>query len=157
MIEQLKELLEMQYIIDKSIATEKGFKKYPLEEMRVALFVELGELMQELPSYFKVWKNNKVDNREKALEEYVDCLAFKMNIFNYQMQYKDRNSIPLPKYEECELGRCDLLPLLRDTILWDSFYYLFALGNRLGFTWNEIYDEYKRKYQINITRIDNGY
>lgn len=138
----------MQYVLDKDILEYKRIEKYPLEEMRISLFIGLGEIIRNLPIYFEFWNDKTLDNRGEALSKYVDCLAFKMSIFNYQMQYKDKNSIPLPKYEDCELGRCDLSPLLIDGILWDNFYYLFAIGNRLGFTWNEIYRKYKYKHEV---------
>lgn len=158
MVEQLKELLEMQKALDEAIFKERGIDQYPYDEMKVALVVELGELMNELPSKFKVWKKNPVDNREKALEEYIDCLSFKMNILNYQMQTDNKNDLlPLSKYEECKLKTFDLLSLIHASIFFDDFYYIFALGNRLGFTWEEIYNAYKRKNQVNYERLKSGY
>jgi len=50
MIDQLKEMLEMQKMLDASIFAKHGIKSYPYENMRIALFVELGELLNELPS-----------------------------------------------------------------------------------------------------------
>ena len=47
---------------------------------------ELGELMNELPTYFKYWKKTSADNKEKALEEYVDCLHFAVSLLNYYLQ-----------------------------------------------------------------------
>lgn len=64
MLEQLKELLEMQKTLDESILKEHGnvYDEEIAEKMKVALFVELGELMNEFPTKFKHWKKTaKVD------------------------------------------------------------------------------------------------
>lgn len=35
--------------------------------------------------------------------------------------------------------------------------HLFILGNKLGFTWSEIYEAYKAKNAVNYERLKNGY
>ena len=85
MLEQLKELLEMQRVLDEAILKEHDnvYDEKIAAQMKIALFVELGELMNELPTRFKHWKKTAVDNREKALVEYVDALHFQLSLFNY--------------------------------------------------------------------------
>ena len=85
MLEQLKELLEMQRVLDEAILKEQGivWDEKIEEQTKVALFVELGELMNEMPTKFKHWKKTAKDNREAALVEYVDALHFQMSLFNY--------------------------------------------------------------------------
>lgn len=156
MIDQLKELLQMQKELDERILQGK---LYPAEQMKIALFVELGEMMQELPSYFKHWKKNAVDNREKALEEYVDALHIQLSLFSF---YRLERYVEICNYEytdDDELQDFSIC-LQSAAINYDNamgLMDLFCLGRKLGFTWEEIYRTYKAKNKINHERQDNGY
>lgn len=159
MLEQLKELLEMQRVLDEAILKKHGnvYNDEIAEKVRIALFVELGEMMNELPTYFKHWKFTAKDNREKALVEYVDALHFQMSLFNhYRLNISD-----VPDYDKCIENFSTLSHKLR---LCNSCYdkvegitKLFSIGNYLGFTWDEIYKAYKAKNQVNYERLANGY
>ncbi len=154
MIEELKELLEMQKEFDKAVLKKYGIEIYPYEEMRIALGVELGELMQEFPSKFKFWKKSAIDNRKKGLEEYVDCLSFKLSIYNYKqgnLKGIDCN------YNHYKLDGLTLYDAMKYTLELDSLNTFFELGHKLGFTWEEIYVAYKKKHQIKYERLKNGY
>ena len=96
MLEQLKELLEMQRVLDEAILKEQGivWDEKIEEQTKVALFVELGELMNEMPTKFKHWKKTVVDNREKALIEYADALHFALSLTNHSVT---KGSIRLPR------------------------------------------------------------
>lgn len=159
MIEQLKELLEMQRVLDENILREKGITEYPLENMKIALFVELGELMNEFPTKFKHWKSSAVDNREKGLVEYVDCLHFALSLANYS-----KCSVALLNYKiEANYNYTisenvyEILDQINVNYYRGMLYELFALGNKLGFTWEEIYDAYKKKNEVNYQRLRDGY
>ena len=86
MKDQFKELLEMQRVLDENIMKEHGlvYDEHIANNIGVALIVEVGELMNEFPTKFKHWKNTAVDNREKGLVEFVDCLHFILSLFNYE-------------------------------------------------------------------------
>ena len=162
MLDQLKELLEMQRVLDESIFKEHGITEYPIENMKLALFDELGELLHEFPTKYKHWKKTAVDNREKGLEEYVDVLHFALSLSNYQgvkptdyLKY-DRN-----KNNICEIDLSFLLMLVYDKVVYErgsrTLAYLFALGNYFGFEWEEIYTTYKKKNEVNYQRLRSGY
>lgn len=163
MLDQLKELLEMQRVLDENILKAKGITEYPLENMKIALFVELGELMNEFPTKFKHWKSSAVDNREKGLEEYVDCLHFALSITNAKVTLAKYEHY-FREYEKTSTWLEDTFELL-DDVLYDlsEEYYadllddLFRVGNYLGFTWEEIYEAYKKKNAVNYERLKNGY
>lgn len=166
-LRDLGELLLMQQQLDLSIYKEKGIKKYPLEEVQIALIVEIGEMMNEAPSLFKYWKDTAVDDRVKALEEYVDCLHFALSLLNYRIDIDiDPDSFFIHKkrrfcYSE-HVGNDNSLPdVIADIIdphwIGDCLYSLFDLGNYLGFTWDEIYTGYKKKNEINYKRLNSGY
>lgn len=164
MIEQLKELLEMQRVLDESIFKEHGIKEYPKENMQVALFVELGELMNELPTRFKHWKKSAVDNREKALVEYVDCLHFALSLTNNIGEAFDKDlslSPDIYNYDSHQitlLAEMKISSLMKNVIQFEgNLSYLFGLGVKLGFTWDDIYKVYKDKNAVNYERLRGGY
>ena len=164
MINQLKELLEMQKVLDNNIFHEKGIKQYPKENMQVALFVELGELLNELPTRFKHWKSSAVDNREKALVEYVDCLHFALSLTNDNgVEFNNDLSLSpdVYNYNSHEITLLAELPvhkLLKNIIQFEgNLSYLFGLGVKLGFEWDEIYTAYKEKNAVNYERLRNNY
>lgn len=164
MINQLKELLEMQRVLDASIFEKHGIKDYPKENMQIALFVELGELMNELPTHFKHWKSSAVDNHDKALVEYVDCLHFALSLTNNDREWFDNDLALSPdiyNYNSHQVTLLSELPihkLLKNIILFEgNLSYLFGLGAKLGFTWDEIYTAYKNKNAINYERLRSNY
>lgn len=155
MLDQLKELLEMQRVLDGSIFKEHGITEYPLENMKLALFDELGELLHEFPTKYKHWKKTAVDNREKGLEEYVDCLHFCLSLTNYY-GHEINCYYAYDKFGES-------LSSLHD-LLWccakgeeNCLKILFILGKNLGFTWEEIYLAYKKKNAVNYERLRSNY
>ena len=95
MLKQLEELLKLQKELDEAILKEQGivWDEKIEEQTKVALFVELGELMNEMPTKFKHWKKTAVDNREKALIEYADALHFALSLTNH--------SHSKGKYDDC--------------------------------------------------------
>lgn len=158
MLDQLKELLEMQRVLDETLMKEHGKTEYPLEETKIALFTELGEMMNELQTEFKWWKKHATYNREKALEEYVDCLHFALSLFN-QSGFGIFN---MYDYEKTNEGYdCYDISIVLKLIVTQgidgALYWLFVLGNKFGFTWQEIYEAYKMKNAVNYDRLRNNY
>jgi dimeric dUTPase (all-alpha-NTP-PPase superfamily) len=72
----LKEIIEAQQILDKAVHQRHNVT-YPkiLEELKLALFVELGELANEVRC-FKFWSIKNSSERKVILEEYVDGIHF---------------------------------------------------------------------------------
>lgn len=158
----MKELLEMQRVLDEAILKEHGlvYNGAIANKMKIALFTELGELMNELPTRFKHWKKTAVDNHEKALVEYVDALHFQMSLFNC---YESKIDEKIHNYddEEESLFCDDILECLIKAVSFcdnkTGLSYLFDLGKNLGFTWEEVYNAYKDKNQVNYERLKSGY
>ncbi len=165
MLDQLEELLEMQSVLDEAILKEHGnvYDEKIAEQMKIALFVELGELMNEMPTKFKHWKRTAKDNKEAALVEYVDALHFALSLTNHSkaqgkfddwyecysdLVHLDYSWIMYSIMNECFDETSNLNMILG---------HLFILGNKLGFTWDEIYKAYKDKNAINYERLKNGY
>lgn len=156
--EQFEQICKRQRILDERILNGA---EYPVEKMKIALFVELGELMNELPTYFKYWKKTAVDNKKKALEEYVDCLHFAVSLLNYYEKF-DHKYYYHPEYDDCKNDSDTSLDEELEFVFKFagsaiSIESLFILGNQFGFTWNEIYNAYLKKNKINHERQTEGY
>ena len=163
MIEQLREMIEMQKALDSHIFEQRGIKEYPARNMQLALFVELGELLNEYPTYFKHWKKAPVNNREKGLEEFVDCLHFQMSLFYHyeniiMEEWHDYNSINARfLIENPDYLLLSIMDCVDESSNQDGLKVLFEIGNLFGFTWDEIYKAYMDKNKVNYERIKNNY
>lgn len=116
--------------------------------------------MNELPTYFKYWKKTAVNNKEKALEEYIDCLHFAVSLLNYydvdiDFTYNDCFPENSP-YSRYKLSN-ELSSIINMAGYNNSIRTLFVLGHRFGFTWDEIYQAYLKKNKINHERQTEGY
>ncbi|MBP2027420.1 dimeric dUTPase (all-alpha-NTP-PPase superfamily) [Acetoanaerobium pronyense] len=90
----IKEIYKMQEALDNSIIEKKNLNVDPktlLNTRLLALFVELGELEEEINAWenltnFMMRKSIKSEivtvSKEKVLEEYVDCMHFLFSIAN---------------------------------------------------------------------------
>lgn len=160
--EQLDEMINMQRQLDKYIMDKQGieYTDEVSDKIRLALFVELGELFNELPSIFKHWKPNAVDDRAKALVEYVDCLHFAMSLhYFYSDDGLELGTLTL--HEDCAYKNLDEILdyiFIIDTSLYHPSNLLsevLNLGCYLGFTWDEVYNTYIEKNKINYDRQVN--
>ena len=78
----IKKMLEAQKKLDEANLKKGGIEEYPIEEVKTAYRVELGELLQEWKG-FKYWKLSKGEiDREKLLEEWADCCHFALSLEN---------------------------------------------------------------------------
>lgn len=165
----LAKLFEMQRKLDAHI--EKEHPREPGEDRLakkiLALLVELGELANELPDVFKFWSHKK-NNYERALKEYVDCLHFILSIA-IELGYKAED---LYVWDEELEG--ETVDVFIELMYWtsrissnDKFkrraafrtvcYIFFNLGERLGFTWDQVEQAYLEKNKINHHRQEAGY
>ena len=103
----LQKLLDKQKKLDELILLNKNKRDnciYPpkqfLTEKIAALSVEVAEFANEVES-FKYWKENKKNNREKQIGEYVDILFFWLSIGN-DMEFTEQEVIEAynKKYKE---------------------------------------------------------
>lgn len=161
---ELAELLEMQQALDTAILEEHKVTRYPKFKIENALFVEIAEMLNELPSIFKYWKKTAKDDKEKALIEYVDALHFALSLTNNCPQYILNDILPV----QATLGyRKRRMPMnmseeIQKIIYYmvntqEYLYYLIYLGEILEFTWDEIYKAYKDKNAVNYERLKTGY
>ena len=166
-LQQLAELMEMQQALDMAIMKEREITVYPEDNIEIALFTELGELMNEFPTIFKYWKTTAKDDREKGLIEYVDCIHFAISLLNYKADnaIKALLSQQLETYDysyelDSDYSTFDIHYLLQEITTENAeikICHLFDLGKILGFTWDEIYNAYIDKNKVNYERLRGGY
>ena len=170
-VADLAELLEMQQALDESILKNKDMSIYPEEKIEIALFVELGEMLNELPYTFKYWKDTAKNNRNKAIMEYVDASHFALSLTNNnageilnaikdgKLEVQDY-SYEINAEHATEYHVTDLHYFLQEITTTREevkIGYLFDMGNLLGFKWREIYNAYKIKNSVNHERLQCGY
>lgn len=163
--EDIALMIQKQKELDQLILAKKKLKEYPLDKMNCGLFCELGELLQEVPAEFKYWKDSAVNNLEKALVEYVDCVHILISLYIYERK-NAWFSLNIPEYNGV---RTDLyyesftLIQLPNGVsspcasIETRFAKLWAIGKHLKFTWEQVYDVYMKKNAVNIERIERGY
>ena len=148
----IKKMLKTQKELDAALFEKGGLKEYPVEQIKTAYRVELGEALQEWKS-FKYWKKNKgIIDVNKLLEELSDCLHFALSLeneiknYNYEEVFKYYD-----KYDLYEI--IDKCFTIYGTVLGDTI----ALGLKLGFTLDQLEEAYYKKNKINWDRIANNY
>lgn len=166
MKEKLLEMLEMQKTLNEDILAKHGKAKYNLNNLNLALLDEVGELVHELKGDWCWWKfTQKEPDITKVKEEFVDCIHFGLCLI---LEYKEGRfgafiyDAMLNNYHCVKDIRPDLYEVIENTL---SLYYsinyrianLFYLGERLGFSFNEIYEAYVEKNKINFKRLKEGY
>jgi dimeric dUTPase (all-alpha-NTP-PPase superfamily) len=156
MIEQLKEMLEMQKVLDSAIYDGHGVE-YDESKTYLALLDELGELNHELKPTWCWWKKtvNPLD-REKVLEELVDVWHFALSIYYHNFSKVGVIKSYVKDFEEYDL--MDLYPRIahKSNKKW-MLEMMLGLTHKLGFTMEDIYKAYKEKNQINFERLKNNY
>ena len=176
---QVAELLEMQQVLDEKILKEHGKEEYPENEIKLALFTELGEFLQEVPEVFKYWKKTAVNDREKALEEYADVLHFALSLTNHNAGaiienlkwlenhkmlkhstfYYSSDAITYSDYWTEKSSAEAVHKIIIDIVngLYEPISGVFKLGCYFGFTWDEVYKAYMDKNSVNHIRVEEGY
>ena len=171
MKEKLLEMLKMQHEYNQLVFKEHGSDKYTFENLEHALFDELGELNHELKATWCWWKHTqKPVDREKLLEEYVDCIHFGLCLLlkKYTNEKKLRHAVN--QIAKLNTIRDELIDLMNLPLIfyyndvaspidkpYIRFHYLLCLGHKLGFTFDEIYEAYVKKNNINRERLKKGY
>ena len=87
---KLIQFKELQRDLDTLIHTNKKIGMVYSDEqinkqMRIACWVELGELANEI-EFFKYWKGNKRNDKEKQLFEFADVMHFLLSLMNIEEQ-----------------------------------------------------------------------
>lgn len=163
MKEKLLEMLEMQKALNQNILEEYGDEKYTWDNLLHALFDELGELNHELKAKWCWWKKTqKPVDREKLLEEYVDCIHFGLCMILKRQGNLEQDVAQIEKYyynhicyDSVYLHFVQIVNPSCTAV--NRFVNLLCLGNSLGFTFDTIYKAYIKKNKVNHERLKEGY
>ena len=161
--EIIKDMLERQKAYDEEVSKKHNVDYVSKSQLESALFDELGELMHAQKDDWCWWKFTQEHKDEaKVFEEYIDVVHFALM---YEIKfgsgcYQDDDINWNYNKLKTDLGfgqayafSCAISLTRDDNVL----AYVIALGLHLGYSIEEIYNEYIRKNEINKERLANGY
>lgn len=159
MKEKIIEMLHIQEALDNSFMNYMGrTKPLTIEEVQKALFDECGEVNHAMKAEWCYWKKSqKPVDRDELKEELADVYHFALTLhrLNRGFTFNEKN------VEECKIiySSNDWFLLLRYVSEGCSYclYYLIFLTEKLGFTFDEMYDAYIAKNKVNYERMKEGY
>lgn len=166
-IKLIKEMLQMQAKLDKSIMDEYGLDKIDEENLRMAILDEVEELTHELKGNWCWWKKTQapVDDK-KVLGELVDIWHF---VLSYQNHF-NKGEETLMSFSNEKDSVDNLLRRLRSKAIFlpNALSYLtryklaiisilVATTEYLGFTIEQVYEAYCDKNKVNYQRLKEGY
>lgn len=154
----LNEMIEMQKALDSAI--EKEFKleygidrRYTLEGLKIALLDEIGEMIHESKANWCWWKKTqKPVDREKLLEELVDCYHFALSIAYHEHYEFSKEAINylLPRSLSWLVAKM----LTSSELILEI---MVCITRKIGFTIDDVYEAYKKKNKVNYERIEENY
>lgn len=157
----LNELFPVQKKFDELVVKSRKLNNDDLFVKKVqALKVEIAELDNEI-KVFKYWSDKKM-NRDKALEEFADCVHFALSLGN-DLGYTEHhytNSKPID-LTTLSLGLTNAVTFLSahqtKGQMQTVFNLLLKYGYQIGFTEDEVIAAYYKKNETNYARQENGY
>lgn len=172
---ELNEYLVHQAKLDELIATTQKIdlnQNDYIQRRILALLVELSELANEI-RFFKYWKSVPPVDKNKALEEYIDCWHFILSLMNafafdinelYSPETEAMNKKARQNIDNDALTH-DFLKLSEFTVeltktqkIKPDFVWLFSdLSSKLKFELTAIKNAYYNKNKINFYRQETAY
>lgn len=162
------EMIQAQMKLDNICWDRAKLEKPPVRNVKLALYVELGELSNELNDW-KYWKQSKIVDMKKVKGELADCLHFALS--NLYLR-KDRDCEVIKELLDSMCGALthidysvfSTLDLLEYCYLsmgvekYDRVLkWLFAIGFMIGMSFEEVVECYYEKYEINLERQAKNY
>lgn len=162
--EQLTQMFLMQETLNQNILKEFGQDAMTKEKLQLAIIDELGELTHELKGNWCWWKKTqKPVDRKRVLEELVDVYHFVMTWEMFKrVEYKIEYILKAYAIEILMFGtnvENETLDYIICRMVLDKHKldWLLKLTEQLGFSFDEVYQEYLNKNMINYERLQNGY
>jgi len=163
---KLNVLKPTQEKLDRYIFREHNTNRNQTRENRtIALFVEWIELYN-LTKDHKYWSKS-IPNRNKILEEYVDCIHFCLSLaYDYEIDLTYTTKSKTKRYKPKSLNQHykTLIELHSNTLLnptkttYKNFIsHIVNLGRFFNFTEEEVINAYMEKNKINYERQKENY
>lgn len=159
MEEKILEMLKMQEALDKSFMQYMGNKELDIDKVKMALFDELGEVNHEMKAEWCYWKKSqKPVDRDKLKEELSDVYHFALTLHRLKNRFTFSEQC-LNGYKAIyyESNWFDIIETLCFGSCIHCLYYTIVLTEKLGFTFEEMYQAYIDKNKVNYQRIKEGY
>lgn len=169
MAKTIREFLEVQRKLDEKIYKDKNlgqvYSNIDVNTMTVTSAVtELCEFINEI-EFFKVWKDNKRNDKDKQLEELADFMHFCLSIMNinggkpkigttFETFFNLNSNNDANYLNEMFIGA---LSSLMSNNPYRALGYAFNIAKGIGITYQEIEDAYFKKHEKNYERLNNGY
>lgn len=158
--EQLTQMFLMQETLNQNILKEFGQDSMTKEKLQLAIIDELGELTHELKGNWCWWKKTqKPVDRKRVLEELVDVYHFVMTWEMFKrVEYKIEYILKAYAIEILMFGKnvenetLDYI-ICRMELDKHKLDWLLKLTEQLGFSFDEVYQEYLNKNKINYERL----
>lgn len=158
MKDKIIEMLHIQEQLDKSYMKYKKLDKLDIEKVKDALFDELGELNHEMKAEWCYWKKSQNPvNIKKVAEELADVWHFSLSLHRLYQNFRFSDGILQGHKIFYKSDKWD--SILRAMGIGDEniLYECIILTEKLGFTFEEIYESYIKKNKINYKRMKEGY
>lgn len=163
----IKEMLQKQAELDKSIMSAYGLTEIDEENLRMAILDEVGELTHELKGNWCWWKKTQAPvDMGKVLGELVDIWHFVLsyqNHFNFgeeaRLSYLNEEELSNGTLKRLRTKKSNLSKVLTRLVIFESSIIpvLIAITEYLGFTIEQVYEAYSDKNKINYQRLKEGY
>lgn len=159
MKEKIIEMLYIQEALDKSFMEYMG-RTEPLtvEEVQKALFDELGEVNHVMKAEWCYWKKSqKPVDRNELKEELADVWHFALSLHRLKNRFEFHDSLVIFCRRDCD--KFDWFEVLKELSYqrYLGIYYVIILTEKLGFTFDEMYEAYIDKNKVNYQRMKEGY
>lgn len=159
-------ILEMQKELDSKI---NNCRERTAKDIMISFIAELVEWNETTDESHKTWKH-KIYTKAEQFEEIIDCLFFIAQLFNHDRTKTNFEELKKDPYyqtlknnikhfnEEAVFRLLNLsaLSLLANNINVEDLLisYVVLVTDVLGYTEEEIEEEYKRKHRVNLERIN---
>ncbi|MDM5430878.1 dUTP diphosphatase [Bacillus mycoides] len=162
----IQKIFEAQDKFDRKVVEVHGLQGKNLTgDVTHAFYVEVSELANEI-EYFKYWKKNKRNNKEKQHDEWADCIHFIASIGN---KYGFSHDLPHNAFwvnyvgGQADKTYYELFDKIRENALdthanyYCVFASLIAIGEKICMTYKDMEKAYFEKNQVNYDRLNSGY
>ena len=172
-LEMIEKMLNMQNALNEDIIASKHLGSIKKDNLFFALFDELGELTHELKHEWCWWKEHQAEvDHDKTLEEYVDvvhfALTYEIDVLKHSRKEKSKDMIiqhieAAHHFADCKRDLKAIGDSIKEIIkesYWHPAYLLWevlSLGFILGFSMEDIYNEYVAKNKVNFERLESGH
>lgn len=163
-VDKFNFMVNMQDAYHNAIVNKKHINDLCDTKIQLAILDEVGELNHELKKLWCWWKDSQQDvDVSKVLEELID--VWNLVIIRYLLIHPDK-AIDTCLIDAISAYTCKKINLdkinyyFKEVVTLDgigSLHAVICLSEYLGFTFDQIFECYQYKNNINWNRLNSGY